>query len=97
MNLIKTILLKASTILLLIFIFIPSSAYCQSDWFWSHPWPTGQVIYNSYFVSANIGWICSYNSIYRTVDGGEEWEFLHAWPGSGGSGGISDLHSLCGP
>ncbi len=88
MNLIRANILKVATTFLLISFFIPSPARCQSDWSWSHPRPTGERIYNSYFVSPNIGWICSSNAIYGTVDGGEEWELLHIWTGSGS---ISDL------
>lgn len=89
MTFLKNIFIKPAITVLLIFIFIPSLARCQSDWSWAHPRPTGQQISDSYFVSPYIGWICSHNTIWRTVDGGEEWEFLHTWTDPGY---IDDLH-----
>ncbi len=62
--------------LLLRMILVPITIFAQShNWEWVSPCPTGNQIYQVYFLNEHNGWIAgSSGLIYHTTDGGVNWQ-----------------------
>ena len=75
-------------IILVNLLFFFNLVYCQTEWYWQNPLPTGNHLLSTFFVDDNTGWaVGNSGTVVKTSDGGSSWI-------SQTSGVYNDLYSV---
>ncbi|MFC2088818.1 YCF48-related protein [Calditrichota bacterium] len=64
-------------LLYLFSIFIYDTTFCQVEWEWLYPRPTGDELSDIFMVDSLNGWAVGQHSIVHTSNGGEDWTMQH--------------------
>jgi photosystem II stability/assembly factor-like uncharacterized protein len=54
--------------------------------------PVNQVIIGVDAVDANVAWAAGREGVYRTVNGGDQWEYSHSWGGAADANHVSSVN-----
>src|SRR5580765_4583217 len=71
-------MLKILFLIFFLSIVMMNKSRSQSEWIWSQPKPTGNMLYSVYFTDRNTGYASgALGTIMKTTDGGMSWQILN--------------------